>query len=166
MNFMTRIGFVAFLMTGIFFIGGCEEASYSVEHSSSVEVSTDSGIKASSSYKETRSSSTGLFEYKINDANLLDGKTEIYVSLTNHSDKEVVLTNIAIKFAATDEKNKPIREGECGYPNLSVKLPVDKEVYQAFVIEDPNWKAYNESFSISCDFYDVQTNPPIEKATK
>ena len=159
---MEKSGLIVCLAIGTLFVGGCQEGSYSVEHKSEVEVSTDTGIKASTSYKETRSDN-GTFEYKINDFNLLDGKTEIYLSITNHGDKEVMLTNFAIKFSAKDDKNKVIREGNCEYPNLSIKLPPEKEIYQLFVIQDNDWKAYRDSFNVDFEFYNVQIDQPIEK---
>lgn len=149
------------LMTGIFLVSGCEEGSFSVEHSSSVEVSTESGVKYSSSYAETKSAN-GLFMYKINDANLLDGKTEFRISITNNGNRDTTLNAITINFQAIDDKNKPIREGSCAFDNLNIQLPKDKEVYESFIIENPTWKAYDDAFNINCEFTDVIINPTVE----
>lgn len=149
------------LMAGTFFVGGCEEGNYSFEHNSSVEVSTESGVKYSSSYMETKSAN-GLFMYKINDANLLDGKTELRISITNNGNRDTTLNAITINFKATDDKNKFIREGSCVFDNLNIQLPKDKEVYESFIIENPNWKAYDDAFNINCEFTDVIINPTVE----
>ena len=66
MKRIAKFFLIGCLMTGTFLISGCEEGSYSFEHNSSVEVSTESGVKYTSSYMETKSAN-GLFIYKIND---------------------------------------------------------------------------------------------------
>ena len=161
MKRMAKIFLMGCLMTGTFLIGGCEEGSYSFEHTSSVEVSTESGAKYTSSYMETKSAN-GLFIYKINDVNLLDGKTEFRISLTNNGNRDTTLTAITITFKATDDKNKLIREGSCTFDNLKISMPKDKEVYESFIIEDANWKVHNDAFNISCEFTDVAVNPPVD----
>ncbi len=100
--------------------------------------------------------------YKLNDVNLLDGKTEFNISITNNGDKDTTLNAITLNFKAMDEKNKLIREGNCVFDNLSIKLPKGKEIYENFVIEDQSWKMHNDAFNISCDFTDVVLNPPLE----
>ena len=107
MKRIAKLFLIGCLMTGTFLISGCEEGSYSFEHSSSVEVSTDSGVNYSTSYSETRSAN-GLLNYKLNDVNLLDGKTEIYLSITNNGDKDTTLNAITISFKATDSKGNSI----------------------------------------------------------
>jgi len=156
-----KLFLTACLMAGTFLIGGCEEGSYSFEHSSSVEVSTESGPKYSSSYMETKSAN-GLFMYKLNDVNLLDGRTEFRLSLTNNGKRDTTLTAITITFSAKDEKGKVIREGDCAFDKLQIALPQGKEVYETFIIEDASWKAYDDAFNIHCEFTDVAVNPPVE----
>lgn len=156
-----KLFFIGSLMAGTFLIGGCEEGSYSFEHTSSVEVSTESGTKYSSSYMETKSAN-GLFMYKLNDVNLLDGRTEFRLSLTNNGKRDTTLTAITITFSATDEKGKVIREGDCAFDKLQIALPQGKEVYETFIIENESWKAYDDAFNIHCEFTDVAVNPPVE----
>lgn len=157
----SKLFLITCLMAGTFLIGGCEEGSYSFEHSSSVEVSTESGAKYSSSYMETKSAN-GLFMYKLNDVNLLDGRTEFRLSLTNNGKRDTTLTAITITFKATDEKGKLIREGDCTFDKLQISMPQGKEVYETFIIEDASWQAYNDAFNIQCEFTDVAVNPPVE----
>lgn len=161
MKHLTKIFLIGCLMTVTFLIGGCEEGSYSFEHNSSVEVSTESGAKYSSSYMETKSSS-GLFMYKINDVNLLNGRTEFRLSLTNNGKRDTTLTAITITFKATDEKGKLIREGFCTFDNLKISMPKGKEIYESFVIEDPSWKAYDDAFNIQCEFNDIAIDPLVD----
>lgn len=148
-------------MTATFFMGGCEEGSYSFEHNSSVEVSTSGGVNYSTSYTETRSEN-GLLTYKLNDVNLLEGKTEFRLSITNNGSRDTTLNAITINFKATDDKKNMIREGNCDFTNLAISLPKDKEIYETFVIEDANWKTYAKTFNISCDILNVIVNPAVE----
>lgn len=161
MKRIAKLFLIGCLMTGTFLISGCEEGSYSFEHSSSVEVSTDSGVNYSTSYSETRSAN-GLLTYKLNDVNLLDGKTEIYLSITNNGNKDTTLNAITISFKATDSKGNVISDGISTFDKLSLQLPKDKEVYESFTIEDPNYKKFDNDFNINCEFNDVILNPPLE----
>ena len=100
--------------------------------------------------------------YKLNDVNLSDGKTEIYVSITNNGDIDTTLNAITINFKATDGKNNAVREGSGTFEKLDVKLPKGKEVYEKFVIDDTNVKNFDETFNITCNFNDVVLNPPLQ----
>lgn len=115
----------------------------------------------STSYTETRSEN-GLFTYKLNDVNLLEGKTEFRLSITNNGSRDTTLNAITINFKATDDKKNMIREGNCDFTNLAISLPKDKEIYETFVIEDANWKTYDKTFNISCDIINVIVNPAVE----
>ena len=161
MNLFKKKIILTGLIIGIFLTSGCEEGSYSVEHNSSVEVSTSGGINYSTSYSETKSAN-GLLLYKLNDVNLLDGKTEIYLSITNNGNIDTTLNAITISFKAKDEKNKPICEGGSTFDNLTLKLPKDTEVYEKFVIEDPSYKKFDGAFNINCNFDNVILNPPLQ----
>ena len=161
MNLFKKKIILTGLILGIFLTSGCEEGSYSFEHNSSVEVSTSGGINYSTSYSETKSAN-GLLLYKLNDVNLLDGKTEIYLSITNNGNTDTTLNAITISFKATDEKNNPLCEGTSAFDNLTIKLPKDTEVYEKFVIEDPSYKKFDGAFNINCNFDNVMLNPPLQ----
>ena len=99
------------------------------------------------------------FDY---DVNLLDGKTEIYLSIANNGDKDTTLNAIKISVKATDSKGNLICDDTSTFDKLSIQLPKDKEVYESFTIEDANYKKFDDTFNISCDFSDVTLNPPLE----
>ena len=141
-------------------MNGCSEGSSSFEHHSSIEVSTSSGINYSSSYKEIKSNN-GLFIYKIDDVNLLDGKTAFHLSITNNGNRDTTLNEMTINFKATDDKGKIIREGNCHFDKLAINLPQNKEVHEIFVIEDPNTKNFNDSFDLNIEFTDISINPDV-----
>ena len=162
MVFMKKFTIICCIMCGVLLINGCsEEGSVSFEQKSSVEVSTSSGVNYSSSYTETKSNN-GLFVYKINDFNLLDGKMEFYISITNNGKRDTMLNEMTIKFKATDSTGKVISDGATHFTDISLNLPVGKEIYYTFVIEDPAYKQFNDSFSIDCSFEDVVINPDID----
>ena len=58
MRYAKTFSMIFCLIVGIFVLGGCKEGNYSFERSSTVEVSSDSGINYSSKYSETRILST------------------------------------------------------------------------------------------------------------
>lgn len=161
MNFMKKFAVVCCVMSGVLFINGCSEGSTSFEQKTTVEVSTSSGINYSSSYSETRSEN-GIFVYKINDANLLDGKAEIYLSITNNGKRDTTLNEITIKFTATDSNGKFISEGNSHFNNLAISLPQNTEVYERFIIEDPDYKRFDDNFHIDCSFEEVVINPDVQ----
>ena len=161
MNFIKKIAAICCLTGAIFLVNGCSEGSTSFEHKSSIEVNTSSGVSYKSSYSEAKSEN-GLFNYKLNDVNLLDGKTEFYISITNNGKRDTTLNEITINFSATDSKGKVIREGKTHYNNLSINLPKDKEIYEVFAIEDPDYKKFDDTFNVHCDFTDVIINPDVQ----
>ena len=160
MRYAKTFSMIFCLIVGIFVLGGCKDGNYSFERSSTVEVSSDSGINYSSKYSETRSTG-GLFAYKVDDANLFDGQTEIYVSITNNGARDTTMKAMTITFKATDEKNNIIREGGCKFDQLSIKLPQNVEVHEKFVIQDQSWKKYDGTFTINCDFTDITVDPDV-----
>ena len=161
MKFGRKSIILAGILAGFLFTSACEGGSYNFEHKSAVEVSTSDGIKSAATYSETKSEN-GLLTYKINDVNLLEGKTEIYLSITNNGNIDTTLKNITISFKATDEKNNAIREGSGTFENLNVKLPKGQEVYEKFIIHDANVKNFDGGFDITCNFNDVVLNPPLQ----
>ncbi len=161
MNSAKKLLLVGCLVSGALIANGCSEGSTSFEHKSSIEVSTSAGINYSSSYTETKSDS-GLFAYKINDVNLLDGRTEFYISITNNSDRDTTLKEMTITFQATDLNGKLIREGSTHFSNFSLSLPRGKEVYDAYVIEDPDYKRVDDGFEVNCQFRNLVVDPAIE----
>ena len=52
--------------------------------------------------------------------NLLEGKTEIYLSITNNGDFDTTMDAITISFKATDEKNNAVREGSGTFENINL----------------------------------------------
>ena len=90
------------------------------ESSSSFEINSSGTVTTSSSYKETKSESTGDFTFKVNDVNLLKGKTEFNLSITNNSDKDTTLQSMTLSFKATDENNKPIQDGSTKYEKMDL----------------------------------------------
>ena len=161
MKFTSKIVVAGCLAAGLLLTSAYSEGSYNFEQKSSVEVSSSSGINYAASYKEGKSEN-GLFVYKIDDANLSDGKTEIYLSITNNGDRDTTLNEMTINFKATDEKGNLIRECGTHFNNLSINLPRNKEVHQIFVIEDPNFKKFDGNFDVNCDFIDVIIDPIVE----
>ena len=171
MNFAKKIFLTGFLAFGIFLTSGCDDVSYETkfESSSSVEVNSSGAsgdANFSSSYKETKSKSDGDFTFKANDINLSDGKTEFNFSITNNTDKDLVLNGMKLSFKATDENKKVVREGNCNFENLAIKLPAGQEIYENFVVEDSNATAYNESFHADYEISNIVTDPPTQENVK
>ena len=161
MSFIKKFAVICCIMSVVLIANGCSEGSTSFEHTSSVEVSTSSGINFSSSYSETKSSANEPFTFKINDANILDGKVEIYTSITNNGKRDTTLKELSITFVANDSTGKEITNGKIHYDNISVSLPQNTEIYQLFVIENPEYKRYNDGFNINCSFDDIKVDPDI-----
>ena len=171
MNFTKKFFLTGFLAFGIFLISGCDDFSYEskFESSSSVEVKTSgasSESKFSSSYKETKSASNGEFTFKGNDVNLSDGETEFNFSITNNTDKDLILNEMTLAFKAEDENKKVIREGSCDFKNLAIKLPAGQEIYEKFIIEDSKVTAYNGSFNVDYEISNIVTDPPVQENNK
>ncbi len=161
MSFIKRFAVICCIMSVVLVMNGCSEGSTSFEHTSSVEVSTSSGINFSSSYSETKSSAIEPFTFKINDANILDGKVEIYTSITNNGKRDTTLKEMSITFVANDSNGKEITNGTIHYDNISVSLPQNTEIYQLFVIENPEYKRYDDGFNINCNFDNIKVDPDI-----
>lgn len=106
-------------------------------------------------------SANGLFLYKINDVNLIDGRTEFYISITNNSDRDTTLKEITKAFKATDSTGKFIREGSTHFNNLSLSLPKGKEVCDAYAIDDPAYKKFDDGFEINCEFKNIRVDPEV-----
>ena len=149
-------------LTGaIFVVNGCSEGSTSFEHKSSIDVSTSSGVAYETNYTETKSEN-GLFVYKMNDVNFLDGKTEFYVSITNNGKCDTTLNEMTITFKATDANGKVFQEGTTHYSNLSINLPQNKEIYEVFAIEDPSYKKFTDAFNVNFEFTNIVINPDVQ----
>ena len=161
MGVIKKFLIVCCLIIGATVINGCSEVSTSFEHKSSVEVSTSSGVNYSTSYSETKSTN-GLFIYKLNDVNLLDGRTEFHISITNNGKRDTTLNELTIAFKATDLKGNLIREGSTHFDNLSISLPQGQEVYERFAIDDPEYKRFDDSFDINCEVKNVSINPLVD----
>lgn len=162
MKFARKTIILAGILAGILFASSCEGRIYNYEHKSAVEVGTSNDIQPYSINSEAVKSENGLLTYKINDVNLLEGKTEIYLSITNNGKVDTTMDAITISFKAADEKNNVIREGSGTFENLNVKLPRGKEVYEKFIIDDANVKNFDGGFDITCNFNDVVLNPPLQ----
>lgn len=160
MNFVTKLFLACCLMSGVLILNGCSEVSTSFEQKSSIEVSTSSGINYSSSYTEKKSAN-GLFLYKINDINLIDGRTEFYISITNNGDRDTTLKEITITFKATDSAGKTIREGSTHFDNLSLSLPRGEEIYEVFAIDDPAYKKFDDGFEVNYGFKNIVVDPEV-----
>jgi len=161
MNFAMKLFLVCCLMSGGLIVNGCSEVSTSFEQKSSIDVSTSSGINYSSSYMEMKSAN-GLFLYKVNDINLVDGRTEFYISITNNGDRDTTLKEITIDFKATDSTGKLIREGSTHFDNLSLSLPKGTEVYETFAIEDPAYKKFEDGFEVNYKFKNIVIDPEVQ----
>ena len=111
MSFVKKFAVICCIMSVVLIANGCSEGSTSFEHTSTVEVSTSSGINFSSSYSETKSSASEPFTFKINDANILDGKVEIYTSITNNGNRDTTLREMSLTFVANDSNGKEITNG-------------------------------------------------------
>ena len=158
MKFGKKYVVLAGLLAGILFTGVCEGESYNLENKPAIEFGTSNYTINSEAVK----SENGLLTYKINDVNLLEGKTEIYLSITNNGDFDTTMDAITISFKAADEKNNVIREGSGTFENINVKLPKGKEVSEKFIIHDENVKNFGGNFNITCDFNNVVLNPPLQ----
>ena len=155
------------LACGIFLTSGCDNFSYEskTESHSSVEVN-ESGINTSSSYKETKSTTRGAIAFKVNDVNLLKGKTVLNLSITNNGDKDVTLKSMIVSFDAEDDNRKAIRDGSVVFDNLAIKLPAGQEIYENFILEDANAEAYNGNFNVNYHFTNILTDPPVDVEAK
>ena len=161
MNFFYKIAIICCLTSTIFVISGCSEENTSFEQKSSVNLRTSSGINYETSYTEIKSDNR-LLVYKINDVNFLEGKTEFYVSITNNGNRDTTLNEMTLKFKATDATGIIFQKGEMNYSNLNINLPKDKEIYEVFAIEDPDYKKFDDTFNVHCDFTDVIINPDVQ----
>lgn len=161
MNFIKKMAVVCCLTSVVFVVNGCSEGSTSFEQKSSVNVSTSSGVTYETSYTESKSEN-GLFIYKMNDVNFLDGKTEFYVSITNNGNRDTTLNEMTLKFSAKDATGKVFQEGSTHYTNLNISLPQNQEIYTTFAIEDPAYKQFKDAFSVDFSFTNVVINPDIQ----
>ena len=161
MSFIKKMVVICCLTGAIFVVNGCSEGSTSFEQKSSVNVSTSSGVTYESSYTETKSQN-GLFAYKMNDVNFLDGKTEFYVSITNNGKRDTTLNEMTLSFKATDSTGKVFQEGSTHYTNLNISLPQNQEIYTTFAIEDPDYKKFTDAFSVDFSFSNIVINPDIQ----
>ena len=93
MKFGKKYVILAGILAWILFTGVCEGESYNLENKPAIEFGTSNYTINSEAVK----SENGLLTYKINDVNLLDGKTEIYLSITNNGDFDTTLDAITIR---------------------------------------------------------------------